>query len=90
MVGISAEVYAQQAETLRALFDDVVLRDVDRMEQAVPAPDQLVSPGDWLASMTTRNEIDSLQQAAGTRIAWIRPTPAADATDRLHAVGKCP
>jgi len=55
ILGISAKVYAQRAETLSAQFDCVTLRAVDRMPQAVKAASLLVAPHGWMVLMTTRS-----------------------------------
>ena len=88
ILGITAKVNAQRAELLPAPFDCVTLRAVDRMPQAVVAATRLVAPGGWLALMTSRAEIASLQGAAGSSFSWPMVLPLPGSTDRLLALGE--
>ena len=87
VLGIRATVYAARAETLREVFDCVVLRAVDRMPKAVAAAARLVGPEGYLALMTTTSQLDELKQAAGAEFSWIIPKPLAGATDRIVSLG---
>lgn len=53
VLGVAAKVHYGRAEALRAVFDCVTLRAVDKMESAVELAARLVRPGGWLALMTT-------------------------------------
>jgi 16S rRNA (guanine527-N7)-methyltransferase len=70
VVGVPATVQSGRAQTLSARFDCVTLRAVDRMEEAVRAAAQLVSPTGWLALMTTDADLESLKAAAGPGFSW--------------------
>jgi 16S rRNA (guanine527-N7)-methyltransferase len=70
VTGISAKVYAGRAETLEARFGCVAMRAVDRMPNAVCSASALVSPGGWLALMTTSGEVERLKTAAGAGFSW--------------------
>jgi 16S rRNA (guanine527-N7)-methyltransferase len=83
-----ASVYSGRAEALRAVFDCVALRAVDRMELAVHAASKLVRSGGWLALMTTSVDIPALQEAAGAEFKWSRSLPLPGSEDRLIALGK--
>jgi 16S rRNA (guanine527-N7)-methyltransferase len=87
VLGISAKVHADRAETLRAVFDCVVLRAVDRMTEAVEMAAQLVAPSGWLALMTTDGEVAQLQSAAGAGFSWAKAIPLPGSTERLLALG---
>lgn len=69
-LGLSARVHSGRAESLARSFDCVTLRAVDRMEAAVWAAATLVSPGGWMALMTTREDVPGLAKAAGEGFAW--------------------
>ena len=88
ILGISAKVYAQRAETLSAQFDCVTLRAVDRMPQAVKAASRLVAPHGWLALMTTRAELAGLQTIAGAAFSWPKMLALPGSADRLLALGE--
>lgn len=88
VLGIAAKVHSGRAETLGAQFDCVALRAVDRMEQAVQAASLLVQPGGWLALMTTGNELDGLQAAAGATYFWPKTVALPGSADRLLALGE--
>jgi len=75
VLDIPARVHSARAETLRTDFDCIVLRAVDKMQLAVQAGGKLVRPGGWLALMTTGEDLDALQSAAGAEFAWAEPLP---------------
>jgi 16S rRNA (guanine527-N7)-methyltransferase len=84
---ITAKVHSERAELLLHPFDCVTLRAVDRMELAVQAAAKLVSPGGWLALMTTRADLPRLQDVAGSSFSWGKTLPL-PGEDRLLAFGK--
>jgi 16S rRNA (guanine527-N7)-methyltransferase len=87
LLGIRATVHAQRAEALRAVFDCVVLRAVDKMPKAVVAAVRLVDPQGYLALMTTTNQLDKLKAAAGAGFCWSAPISLPASRDRLLALG---
>jgi 16S rRNA (guanine527-N7)-methyltransferase len=87
VLGIRATVYAGRAETLRAVFDCVVLRAVEKMPKAVAAATRLVGPEGYLALMTTTSRLDELKDAAGAEFSWTTQKPLSGATDRIVAIG---
>jgi 16S rRNA (guanine527-N7)-methyltransferase len=90
ILGISAKVHCDRAETLTARFDCVTLRAVDRMPRAVEAAARLVVPGGWLALMTTRSALAGLQAASGADFSWGAGgghTPLPGGNDRILALG---
>lgn len=88
VAGISARVYSGRAETLGATFDCVILRAVDRMEQAVKSAAGLVRPGGWLAPMTTAADLERLQAAAGTEFTWHEPLGLPGGESRILVLGQ--
>jgi 16S rRNA (guanine527-N7)-methyltransferase len=88
VVGISAKVHSGRAELVAAQFDCVVLRAVDRMEQAIQAAALLVAPEGWLALMTTRAAISSAQAAAGSVFCWEAKETHPASGDRTLLLGR--
>jgi 16S rRNA (guanine527-N7)-methyltransferase len=88
VLGIRGKVHAGRAEALRAVFDCVILRAVDKMPKAVAAAVPLVAPSGWLALMTTGAEIAQLQKAAGAQISWREPVKLPFGDDRILALGQ--
>ncbi len=88
VLGIEAKVHAQRAEVLRTVFDCVVLRAVDKMPKAVAEAVGLLVPQGWLALMTTRAELATLQAAAGAQISWSEPVVLPFAVDRVLVLGR--
>jgi 16S rRNA (guanine527-N7)-methyltransferase len=88
VLGISAKVHAQRAESLTTKFDCVTLRAVDRMGKAVEAAGRLVVPGGWLAPMTTGVEFEMLKAAAGADFVWSCPASLPGGNDRVLVLGK--
>lgn len=84
---LRATVHAQRAETLPSTFDCVVMRAVDRMQDAVEEGARLVQKRGWLGLMTTRGELPGLQRAAGPDFAWVRVVALPESEDRLIALG---
>lgn len=87
VLGLTAKVHSVRAETLRAVFDCVTLRAVDKMEIAVQAAARLVRPGGWLVLMTTGKELEALEATAGAEFAWAEPLPLPGGEDRILAIG---
>ena len=88
VLGVSATVHSGRAEALRAVFDCVTLRAVDRMELAVQAASMLVRTGGCLALMTTVADLPALQNAAGAEFKWSNALPLPSSDDRLIALGE--
>jgi 16S rRNA (guanine527-N7)-methyltransferase len=88
VLGIEARVHAGRAESLRAVFDCVVMRAVDKMPKAVAAAARLVAPNGWLALMTTNADLVRLQLAAGPDFSWTDITKLPRSNDRIVALGK--
>lgn len=88
VLGISASIHSGRAEALRTFFDCVTLRAVDKMDLAVQSASQMVSPGGWLALMTTRKELGALQAAAGAEFAWGRVVQLPGGEKRVLALGE--
>lgn len=88
VLGVGAKVHSGRAEALRAVFDCVTLRAVDKMEQAVQKAARLSRPGGWLALMTTDAQLESLKEAAGAEFSWADPIRMADGRERLIALGE--
>lgn len=87
VLGSRAAVFAGRAETLRADFDCVVLRAVEKMPKAVATAVRLVAPEGWLALMTTRADLALLQASAGTEFAWTVLGPSPGSSERVVALG---
>jgi 16S rRNA (guanine527-N7)-methyltransferase len=88
VLGVSAKVHSGRAEALRAVFDCVTLRAVDKMGLAVEAAEQLVRPGGWLAPLTTRAESEKLQAVAGAGFVWLEPVALPGSDDRVLLLGQ--
>jgi 16S rRNA (guanine527-N7)-methyltransferase len=88
MLGVSAMVHSGRAEALRAVFDCVTLRAVDKMVLAVQAASELVRPGGWLALMTTTTDLPALQKAVRAEFSWPEPLLLPGGDDRLLALGE--
>jgi 16S rRNA (guanine527-N7)-methyltransferase len=78
VLGIGAKVYSGRAETLRAVFDCVTLRAVDKMELAVQTAAHLIRPGGWMVLMTTATDLERLKEAAGAEFSWAEPVRRPD------------
>jgi len=87
VLNLSAQVWAKRAETLRVVFDCVILRAVDRMPIAVARATQLVSPNGWLALMTTDADAGQLKTKAGPDFCWERPLRLSGSESRLLVLG---
>ena len=87
-LNLTAKVYSGRAQELQAAFGCVALRAVDKMEQAVSAAVPLVAPGGWLALMSTRAGLATLQAAAGDEFAWSAAIALPGSDQRLLALGR--
>jgi 16S rRNA (guanine527-N7)-methyltransferase len=85
---LSTEVRSQRAESLCATFDCVTLRAVDRMPQAILAARSLVSPGGWLAVMTTTAQSESLCSAFDEALLWQTPVLLPGSDSRILALAQ--
>jgi 16S rRNA (guanine527-N7)-methyltransferase len=88
VLGINAKVHARRAETLSAAFDCVTLRAVEKMPRAVAVSARLVTPGGWLALMTTDARLTELQTAAGPPFQWDSPIRLPESDSRILALGR--
>ena len=88
VLGISAKVHADRAETLTEVFDGVVMRAVEKMPKAVAAAVKLVAPQGWLGLMTTDASLVELQTAAGPQFNWKESTRLPGSESRILALGQ--
>jgi len=88
VLGVGANVHSGRAELIQQVFDCVTLRAVDRMELAVQQASRLVSPGGWLALMTTDTQLEKLKEAAGAEFSWTEPARIVGGGERMLALGK--
>jgi 16S rRNA (guanine527-N7)-methyltransferase len=88
---LGARVHSGRAEELKAKFDCVTLRAVDRMAEAVSAASALVAPGGWLALMTTASSLEKLKISTGSAaLEWTVSAPLHGSDQRLLALGRLP
>lgn len=87
-LGINAKVHSGRAEELKAAFDCVTLRAVDKIDEAVALAAQEVAPGGWLALMTTIAGAGGLRTAAGADFSWREPIPLPFGRERILALGR--
>jgi 16S rRNA (guanine527-N7)-methyltransferase len=88
VLGITAKVHADRAESLSELFDCITLRAVEKMPSAVAAAVKLVAPHGWLALMTTDASLAELQAAAGSQFKWKESIPLPGSESRILALGQ--
>lgn len=88
VLGIAAKVHADRAESLRTVFDCVVMRAVEKMPKAVAVGVKLVAPGGWLALMTTDGSLAELHAAAGEHFSWEDPIRLPRSDSRILALGR--
>lgn len=69
-LSLKCRVWAGRAETMGQQFDCVVLRAVDRMENAIGDAAKMVRPGGWLGLLTTEADLPNLKRAAGLMFEW--------------------
>ncbi|MFP5204988.1 MAG: 16S rRNA (guanine(527)-N(7))-methyltransferase RsmG [Acidobacteriota bacterium] len=87
ILGKAVHVHAGRAETFQAPVDCVVLRAVDRMEEAVRTAAGMLLPGGWLALMTTHSDLLRLHAAAGPRFVWTDPLSLRGSESRILSLG---
>jgi len=87
-LGLATTVHAGRAETLSSRYDCVILRAVDRMEDAVQVASGLVSRDGWLAIVTTIPDQATYSAVLGDRFIWEQGIflPASDM--RILALGR--
>lgn len=88
-LNLQAEVHADRVEALPAnlRFDAVTLRAVDRMERACMEARDRVTPGGWLAVLTTAASLRELApQISG--VAWRHGVPLAGTEQGVVALGR--
>lgn len=88
VLGVSANVHAGRAETLRSHFDCVVLRAVDHMEIVIKAGAKLAVPGGWLAVFTTTRDLRRLLDPVAESFARARVIPLPFSEDRILALSQ--
>ena len=87
-LGLTAKVHSGRAEALRAVFDCVTLRAVDKMPEAVAAASAIVAPGGWLAILTTHPLVSTMQTAASPDFIWEGPVPLPGSDQRVLALAR--
>lgn len=87
-LGLQAKVHAGRAEELRSVFECVVLRAVDKMEEAVKAAARLTEPSGWLVLMTSESDQEKLKAAAGVGFAWNEPVRIPGGESRIVLLGR--
>jgi 16S rRNA (guanine527-N7)-methyltransferase len=87
-LGVQAKIHAGRAEELRSLFECLVLRAVDKMEEAVQAAARLTAPSGWLLLMTTESDRKKLEAAAGREFLWNNPVSIPSGESRIVLVGQ--
>lgn len=87
-LGLKGKVYAGRGEKMTQFFDAVVMRAVDRMEDAVRLAKGLVTPGGHLLLMTTWDAFPRLQKAAGQDFAWIGAETAGSNEGRVVTIAR--
>jgi 16S rRNA (guanine527-N7)-methyltransferase len=88
ITGISARIHSGRAETLSGPFHCVTLRAVDQMSLAIASAVRLLAPNGWLAPLTTRAELPSIQSPAGQHFTWSDPVPLPGSEQRILALGR--
>ena len=85
---LSASVHHGRADAVRAEFDCVTLRAVDKIDEAVASAGCLVARDGVLALMTTEAAFPRLRQAAGMQFTWNETIRKPDGEDLILALGK--
>lgn len=88
VLDLSATVHSGRAESLATRFDCVTLRAVDRMPDALQAASRLITPGGWLALLTTKGQLKSLRESTAELLAWVEPARLPGSGSRLLAFAK--
>lgn len=84
---LAAAIHGGRAETLEERFNCVVLRAVDRMQEAVSSAVSLVQPEGWLVVMTTASEQAELERMTKPAIAWQSAQSIAGSTEQILLLG---
>lgn len=87
-IDLTAKVHAARAEILKSQFDCVTLRAVDKMEQAIQIASRLVSPGGWLALMTTDQDRPAIAGSTRDEFVWSPPVSLPGADYRVLTLGQ--
>lgn len=87
VLNVSAVVHSARAQTIENQFDCVILRAVDKMEDAVAEAAHFVCTGGWLALMTTGPDLPALRQAAGSAYSWSTPILLPASEQRMLVLG---
>jgi 16S rRNA (guanine527-N7)-methyltransferase len=87
ILGLNSVVYSGRAEQIGALFGCVTLRAVEKMEEAVSSAAKIVSPGGYLAVLTTKAEAAKAMAAAGPDFGWNAPIDLPLSRERLLVLG---
>jgi 16S rRNA (guanine527-N7)-methyltransferase len=86
VLGLATKVYAGRAELLKARFDCVVLRAVDRMPQAVRAASKLASPEGRVLVMATKGELEQFEGLCGQEFSRFEAYPLAGSATGVLAI----
>jgi len=86
VLGLATKVYAGRAELLKARFDCVVLRAVDRMPQAVRAASKLASPEGRVLVMATKGELEQCDGLCGQEFSRFEAYPLAGSATGVLAI----
>jgi 16S rRNA (guanine527-N7)-methyltransferase len=86
VLGLATKVYAGRAELLKARFDCVVLRAVERMPQAVRAASKLASPEGRVLVMATKGELEQFDGLCGQEFSRFEAYPLAGSATGVLAI----
>ena len=86
VLGLATKVYAGRAGLLKARFDCVVLRAVDRMPQAVRAASKLASPEGRVLVMATKGELEQFEGLCGQEFSRFEAYPLAGSATGVLAI----
>ena len=86
VLGLATKVYAGRAGLLKARFDCVVLRAVDRMPQAVRAASKLASPEGRVLVMATKGELEQFDGLCGQEFSRFEAYPLAGSATGVLAI----
>ncbi|HEY1986648.1 MAG TPA: 16S rRNA (guanine(527)-N(7))-methyltransferase RsmG [Terracidiphilus sp.] len=85
-LGLKLRVHGGRAENLRADFDCITLRAVDRMEDVVRSAAGLIPVTGWLVAMTTATDVAKVQGATGLGFEWRNAVYVPGSKERVIAV----
>jgi len=85
---LGVKVHTGRAQEIKADFDCVAMRAVDRMQLAIVAATKLVRSGGFLAILTTNTELSKARAAGGSEFAWQEPIHLPGSEQRLLALGE--